>query len=235
MGSEKHQHFKIKICVSGAADTTHCGDNALESAKELGREIIRQGGILVTGATTGFPLWAAIGAKEAGGLSIGMSPASSEKEHVEVYGLPLDYLDVIIYTGFGYSGRNLLLTRASDGVIVGCGRIGTVNEFTIAFEDHKPLGVLRGPWDMDELLEEMLDKTNDWSDIEAQLRLDTHHPPVVWWRLLRVMFTGFTRSYIDQRGWRAGTVGWIESIYQAFSMFITYARLWEMQNKTSEK
>lgn len=78
-------------------------------------------------------------------------------------------------------------------------------------------------------LEEMLTKTNDWSEIEAKLRLDTHHPPVVWWRLLSVMFSGFTRSYIDQRGWRAGTVGWIESIYQAFSMFITYAKLWEMQ------
>lgn len=160
MGSEKHQHFKLKFCVSGAADTTYCGDNAMESAKELGREIVRQGGILVTGATTGFPLWAAMGAKEAGGISIGMSPASTEKEHVEVYGLPLDYLDIIIYTGFGYSGRNLLLTRASDGVIVGCGRIGTVNEFTIAFEDHKPLGVLRGSWDMDEVLEDMLKKSH---------------------------------------------------------------------------
>lgn len=78
-------------------------------------------------------------------------------------------------------------------------------------------------------LEEMLDKTNDWSVIEAELRFDAHHPTVTWWRLLRVMFTGYTRSYIDQRGWRAGTVGWIESIYQAFSMFITYAKLWEMQ------
>ena len=96
MGTEKHQHFKIKICVSGAADTTYCGDDAIENAKELGREIIRQGGILVTGATTGFPLWAAMGAKEMGGVSIGMSPASSEREHVETYGLPLDYLDVII-------------------------------------------------------------------------------------------------------------------------------------------
>ena len=80
-------------------------------------------------------------------------------------------------------------------------------------------------------LEEMLDKTNDWSEIEAKLRLDVHHPPVSWWRLLRVMFTGFTRSYVDQRGWRAGTVGWIESIYQAFSMFITYAKLWELQQR----
>lgn len=161
MGNEQHQHNKLKICISGAADTTYCGDSAMELAKELGREIVRQGAILVTGATTGFPLWAAMGAKEiGGGISIGLSPASTEKEHVEVYGLPLDYLDIIIYTGFGYSGRNLLLTRSSDGVIVGCGRIGTVNEFTIAFEDHKPLGVLRGEWDMDEVLELMLEKSH---------------------------------------------------------------------------
>lgn len=160
METDKHQHFKLKICVSGAADTAHCGEDAMEKAKELGREIVRQGGILVTGATTGFPLWAAMGAKEMGGTSIGLSPASTEKEHVEVYGLPLDYLDIIVYTGFGYSGRNLLLTRASDGVIVGCGRIGTMNEFTIAFEDHKPLGVLRGAWDMDEVIEFMLEKSH---------------------------------------------------------------------------
>ena len=160
MGNEQHHHLKLKICVSGAADTTYCGDTAMESAKDLGREIVRQGGILVTGATTGFPLWAAMGAKEAGGVSVGLSPASSEKEHVETYGLPLDFLDIIIYTGFGYSGRNLLLTRASDAVIVGCGRIGTVNEFTVAFEDHKPLGVLRGPWDMDEVLIDMLEKSH---------------------------------------------------------------------------
>jgi glycosyltransferase involved in cell wall biosynthesis len=78
-------------------------------------------------------------------------------------------------------------------------------------------------------LEEMVAKTNEWSLLEAKLRLDAHHPPVVWWRLLRVMVTGFCRSFFAQGGRRAGTVGWIESIYQAFSMFITYAKLWEMQ------
>src|SRR3989344_2794759 len=117
----KHGHKQMKICVSGAAETGHCGINALDKAKELGREIARQGAILVTGATTGFPFWAAMGAKEMGGVSIGFSPASSEREHVETYGLPLDYLDVIIFTVFGYSGRNILLSRASDGVIVGGG------------------------------------------------------------------------------------------------------------------
>ncbi len=124
----------------------------MEAAKELGREIARQGAVLVTGATTGFPLWAAIGTKEAGGVSIGFSPASSEAEHVETYNLPIDYLDLIVYTGFGYSGRNLLLTRSSDGVFIGCGRVGTINEFTVAFEDGKPIGVLEGEWPTDEMI-----------------------------------------------------------------------------------
>ncbi|MCR4306796.1 MAG: hypothetical protein NUV42_02395 [Candidatus Yonathbacteria bacterium] len=158
MNEQKHPHLKIKLCVSGAAETGHCGPDALEKAKELGREVVRQGGILVTGATTGFPMWATMGAKEEGGLSVGISPASSEKEHSEVYRLPLDYLDLIIYTGFGYSGRNLLLTRSSDAVFVGCGRIGTINEFTIAFEDGKPIGILNGDWETDEVLKTIIEK-----------------------------------------------------------------------------
>lgn len=152
----KHGHNQIKICVSGAAETGHCGVDALEKAKELGREIARQGAVLVTGATTGFPLWAAMGAKEAGGISIGMSPASSEREHVEVYKLPLDYMDLIVYTGFGYPGRDLLLTRSSDAVVCGCGRVGTIHEFTVAFEDGKPIGIFEGPWEMGAQLEDII-------------------------------------------------------------------------------
>ncbi|OGZ54781.1 MAG: hypothetical protein A3H64_02545 [Candidatus Ryanbacteria bacterium RIFCSPLOWO2_02_FULL_45_11c] len=142
MNSSPHYHLKYKICVSGAADTGHCSKDALDKAKELGRQIVTHGAILITGATTGFPYWAAHGAKEAEGISIGISPASNEKEHVDTFKLPLDYMDMIVYTGFGYPGRNLMLTRASDAVIIGCGRMGTLNEFTIAFEDRKPIGVL---------------------------------------------------------------------------------------------
>ena len=133
-----------KICVSGAAETGHCAKNALSSAKEIGREIANNDCVLITGATTGVPYWAAIGAKEAGGTSIGFSPAASEAEHVKSYHLPTDYFDVIVYTGFNYSGRNLLMTRASDIVIFICGRMGTLNEFTISFEDQKPIGILEG-------------------------------------------------------------------------------------------
>jgi uncharacterized protein (TIGR00725 family) len=160
----KHGHEQLKICVSGAADTGHCGPNAMDAAKELGREIVRQGAVLVTGATTGFPLWSAMGAKEAGGMSIGFSPASNAREHVEVYGLPLDYFDLIVYTGFGYSGRNLLLTRASDAVIVGCGRVGTINEFSIVFEDGKLIGVLEGEWATDEVIKDIMEKGHRHSD-----------------------------------------------------------------------
>ncbi len=160
----KHGHNQIKICVSGASETGHCGVDALEKAKELGREIVRQGAVLVTGATTGFPLWVAMGAKEEGGISIGFSPASNEREHIEVYKLPLDYMDLIVYTGFGYSGRDLLLTRSADAVICGCGRMGTIHEFTIAFEDGKPLGIYEGPWETGEELKAIMEKSHRFNN-----------------------------------------------------------------------
>jgi uncharacterized protein (TIGR00725 family) len=160
----KHGHNQIKICVSGSADTSHCGVGTLDIAKELGREIIRQGAVLVTGATTGFPFWVAMGAKEEGGISIGFSPGANEREHVEAYKLPLDYMDLIVYTGFGYPGRDILLTRSADAVICACGRIGTIHEFTVAFEDYKPIGILKGPWDMDEQLEDIIQKSHRPND-----------------------------------------------------------------------
>lgn len=139
---KRYMHYKV--CVSGAAETGHCGENALEMAQEVGKEIVRHKGILVTGATTGIPYWAAKGAKQQGGTVFGISPAASEKSHVRKYRLPVDYHDLIMYTGFEYAGRNLLLTRCSDAIIIVCGRMGTLNEFTIGFEDEKPMGVLVG-------------------------------------------------------------------------------------------
>ncbi len=160
LNNSKHVHNQIKICVSGAAETGHCGVDALDKAKELGREIARQGAILVTGATTGFPFWVSMGAKEEGGVSIGFSPAASEREHVEVFKLPIDYMDLIIYTGFGYPGRDLLLTRSVDAVICGCGRVGTIHEFTVAFEDGKVIGIFEGPWEMGDELKDIVAKSH---------------------------------------------------------------------------
>lgn len=80
-------------------------------------------------------------------------------------------------------------------------------------------------------LTSMVAKTIQWSKIEAELRLKANHPKMTWWRFYRVMLTAFYDSYIRQKGYQVGTAGLIESMYQSFSMFITYARLWEMQNK----
>lgn len=94
-------------------------------------------------------------------------------------------------------------------------------------------GILENPLihDTHRNLPEMVAKTNVWSDIEAKNRFDAGHPPVSWWRLFRVTITGFSQSFFGQGGWKAGTVGWIESIFQGYSMFVTYAKLWELQHK----
>lgn len=157
----RHDHFKIKICVSGSAELGHLPPGVHDLAKEIGKEIVLNKAVVTTGATTGFPFWAAMGAKEAGGMSIGFSPAISEKEHVEGYKLPIDFMDVIVYTGFGYPGRDLFLTRASDAVIIGPGRVGTFHEFTISFEDGKPIGILQSDfWETDELMQTILEKSH---------------------------------------------------------------------------
>jgi len=161
---DKGFFLKPKLGVSGAADTTHLSSDSISKTEELGGEIARQGGILVTGATTGLPLWAAKGAKEAGGMSIGFSPADTEQQHIDVYKLPTEYMDLIIYTGFGYPGRDLILTKSVDAVFISAGRVGTIHEFTIAFEDNKPLGILEGNWATDEIIQLILEKAHRPND-----------------------------------------------------------------------
>lgn len=155
----KSSHLKYKICVSGAAETGLCSKDALLFSERVGAAVAKAGMVLVTGSTIGIPQWAAKGAKEAGGIVIGFSPASSEIAHIKTYHLPTDYHDIIVYTGFEYAGRNLMLTRAADAIITICGRIGTLNEFTIAFEDQKINGILEGSGGAADMLRDILTKS----------------------------------------------------------------------------
>lgn len=77
----------------------------------------------------------------------------------------------------------------------------------------------------------MMEKTVKFSEFEARLRLEAKHPQVIWWRLIRVFMTEFFYRIIKLQGWRQGTEGWIDGIFQAFSLFVVYARLWELQRK----
>ncbi len=150
--------LRYQICVSGAAR----GDSvepAKQLAGEVAREIVRRGHLVVTGATRGLPYYAAKGAKAEGGehvTSIGFSPASSRLAHVKKYQLPLDAFDTVLFTGFEYTGRNLLLIRSADAVVMVGGRIGTLNELTIAIEERKPIGVLLGSGGMTDEVEHVL-------------------------------------------------------------------------------
>jgi hypothetical protein len=147
--------MSFKICVSGAAEGDCLNPETIEKAEEVGKAIAKAGAVLVTGATSGIPHAAAKGMKKAKGISIGFSPAATRADHVNRYHLPTNYMDLIVYTGFGYAGRNLILTRSADAVIIICGRIGTLNEFTVAFEDRKPIGVLEDSGGMADEIEDI--------------------------------------------------------------------------------
>lgn len=135
--------LRYSICISGAAaGPTVKAEH--DNAKLMGREIAKSGHILTTGATVGLPYFAALGAKEAGGTSIGFSPATSLREHVRKYRLPYDVFDFINFTGMNYVGRDLYLVQSSDAVITIGGRFGSLHEFTSALESHMPCGVLIG-------------------------------------------------------------------------------------------
>lgn len=144
-----------QICVSGAAAGPSVGP-AVVLAGAVAKEVVKRGHIVLTGATRGLPYAAAVAAKKAGGVSIGFSPASSRREHLKSYRLPLDAFDTVLYTGFEYTGRNLLLIRSADAVVMVGGRIGTLNELTIAIEELKPVGVLLGSHGMTDEVEHVL-------------------------------------------------------------------------------
>ncbi len=77
----------------------------------------------------------------------------------------------------------------------------------------------------------MMAKTVNFAEHEARLRLAASHPKIVGWRLVRVFLTEFYQRLIVLQGWRQGTEGIIDGAFQAFSLFIAYVRLWELQRK----
>lgn len=139
----KQHMLRYSICVSGAA-AGGTVKTASKLAQQVGAAIGRSGHILTTGATVGLPYYAAVSAKEAGGMSIGFSPAVSLREHLRKYRLPYNCFDFVNFTGLNYVGRDLYLVQSSDAVITIGGRFGSLHEFTSALEAHKPCGVLTG-------------------------------------------------------------------------------------------
>lgn len=143
------------ICVSGAASgkTVHSSRGL---AERIGTAVAKAGHITTTGATVGLPFFAAKAAKEAGGMSIGFSPAASLREHVLKYRLPIGMFDFISFTGMHYVGRDIHLVQSSDAIITVGGRFGSLHEFTTALESRMPCGVLLGSGGTADIIPELL-------------------------------------------------------------------------------
>lgn len=151
--------FDPKIAISGAA----AGSASTEGdpyAYEIGRHIAIKGGVLLTGATTGVPYAAAQGAKSVYGQVIGFSPAHSLLEHQRKYRLPVDCHDLMFFTGYDYAGRDTLLIDMADAVVSVSGRIGSLHEFTSAFERHKVIGLLLHSGGLSDDIPELLEKAH---------------------------------------------------------------------------
>ncbi len=138
--------MKIKIGVMGSAEeTAGASANTLaENAHALARAIAARDLLLLTGATTGLVYVVGKAACMAGIFHVGISPAANSREHVETFKLPLDACDLIVFTGFGLKGRNVVLIRTCDIVLFIAGSMGSLNEFTIAYDEGKVIGCLTG-------------------------------------------------------------------------------------------
>ena len=84
-------------------------------------------------------------------------------------------------------------------------------------------------------LTSMLSKTLVWTDTEAQALFNSSHPPVVWWRFIRMMLSKLWERLVKQKMWRDGQVGWVSAIFESYNTFLIYARLWELQQKQKNK
>jgi uncharacterized protein (TIGR00725 family) len=137
---------KIKVGVMGASGGELPPEERArleKMAEQLGAAIAARDCVLITGATTGLPDMVARAARKKSGLTVGVSPAENPEEHQRL-GLPEDGVEILLYTGFGFKGRNVVNVRSSDIVIIFGGATGTLNEFTIAYDEAKIIGILEG-------------------------------------------------------------------------------------------
>jgi uncharacterized protein (TIGR00725 family) len=114
----------------------HCDDHAYRLAYEIGAEVAFHGGALITGGLGGVMEAASKGAKDRGGLVVGIIP-QHEKGYANAY------CDVVIATGLGHA-RNFVTAHSGDAVIVVGGGVGTAIEAGVAYQKGKPIIALRG-------------------------------------------------------------------------------------------
>ena len=125
--------------VIGVMGPAACDDQIADVARAVGRAIAERGAVLLTGGRTGVMEAASQGARDAGGLTIGVLPGGGAADSP-----PNPYVDVALYTGLG-EARNWVNVCSSDALIAIGGGFGTLSEIALALKARKPL-VLLGSW-----------------------------------------------------------------------------------------
>jgi len=146
---------RLAVGVMGSA-SGELEPRVVAAVERLGAAIASAGCTLMTGACPGLPYVAVEGAKRAGGLTVGISPALSESEHVQRFGSPVAGFDALVYTGSGLMGREVVNIRSSDIVVIVGGRSGTLGEFAIAYDEGRLIGVLTDTGGVADMIEELV-------------------------------------------------------------------------------
>lgn len=124
----------------GVIGGSHCGPETGKLSQEVGQEIGKKGAVLICGGLGGVMEYASKGAKEAGGLTIGILPGTSRKE-------ANGYIDIPIVTGLGHA-RNVLIAHSSESLIAISGEYGTLSEIAIGLKLKKVVVGLN-TWDIE--------------------------------------------------------------------------------------
>jgi uncharacterized protein (TIGR00725 family) len=124
-----------QVLVIGS-DGDHCPPTTYESARQVGAEIASRSAVTVTGGLGGVMEAAGRGAKEKGGMVVGIIPHEDMS-----YANP--YCDIIIPTGIGFA-RNFITAYSADAAIVVGGGAGTFIEACVAYQKGKPIVALTG-------------------------------------------------------------------------------------------
>src|SRR5512147_2765876 len=133
----------MKTMIGVMGSVAGFNDQASDLSFRLGKAIAEHRCAIITGACPGLPHDAVLGARSAGGLTVGVSPGHNFAEHTIKYNSPWEGFDVIIYTGSGLMGREITGVRSCDIVVLVGGRSGTLGEFAIAYDEGKVIGVLK--------------------------------------------------------------------------------------------
>lgn len=153
---DKKNKLVVAVCGSAGGDLSK---KNLQKARLVGKLLAEAGVVVLAPGTRGYCYETGKAVRRAGGLVVGVSPAENREEHLQYYQSKIDAWDFVIFSGLGYKGRNVLTIQTADAVIFIGGGTGTLNEFTIAYDHHKPMGILKGVPGTMELVDQIVKKT----------------------------------------------------------------------------